>query len=429
LSAEPSGRAPHLVEHFFRHEAGRLMATLTRRFGAARLELVEDAVQSALERALTAWTRSGIPDNPSAWLTRVASNCVLDALRSREGSLAAEEKDTRPAEQLSVPPEVPAPGPRDELRLLFACADESLPERARLVLCMKLVSGFSTREIAARLFTSEANVQKLLERGRSQLRESFRELGSSELPDLPAQAVESRLPLVQHVIYLQFNEGYSSQREDEPVRAELCEDALRLAQLLLEHPETAAPTTWALLALMHFHLARIASRVDASGNLLLLSEQDRTTWDRAHLSAGTHCLLRSAAGPHFSRYHGEAAILAEHCLAPRYEDTRWAEIVDLYDLLGRLQPSPLYRLNRAIALLEWKGAAAALAALRAEAPPSWLAGYYLWLATLGEVERRAGLFEDAEQHLTSAIAATPTNAERQVFERRLERARRRDGGR
>jgi len=186
-------------------------------------------------------------------------------------------------------------------------------------------------------------------------------------------------------------------------------------------PSGALPETEALVALMCFHAARFDARVDGMGGLLLLEEQDRSRWDADLVQRGLAHLARSARGGAVSRYHAEAGIAAEHSLAPSYAETNWEEIVRLYDVLERIAPSPLNVLNRAIALAEWKGPDAALAALAAMAPPSWLVDYYLWDATLGELHRRRGDREIALSHTKRALAAAPTNAEKALLERRIEK--------
>jgi RNA polymerase sigma-70 factor (ECF subfamily) len=221
------------------------------------------------------------------------------------------------------------------------------------------------------------------------------------------------------MLYLLFNEGYSSAQPDRVIRRELCDEALRLALMLRDDPAGELPETDALVALMCFHAARFDARVDGWGGLLLLEEQDRSRWDRELLTRGLDHLARSARGATISRYHIEAGIAAEHCLAPSYAETNWEEIVRLYEVLDRVAPSPLHVLNRAIALAEWKGADAGLAALEAFEAPSWLAGYYLWDATLGELHRRRGDRERALSHTSRALERAPTNPEKALLERRI----------
>jgi RNA polymerase sigma factor (sigma-70 family) len=405
-----------LAEHFFRHEYGRLVAVLARKVGTRHLALVEDAVQAALLAALTTWTAQGRPDDPGAWLYRVAHNHVVGDLRRRAGRSRILDRAVAP---LGVDPDAPSPGfahevADDLLRMLFICCDEAIPPESRLVLALKALCGFSTAEIALRLFTSEANVYKRLARARRRLRD--------DPPDLdtpPLDALRARLPSVHAVLYLLFNEGYLSARADQAIRRELCDDAIRLATLLAGHPVGAVPATFALLALMHLHAARLGARQDGAGGLLLLEEQDRSAWDRDRLSAGAAWLGRSAAGDEFSRFHAEAGIAAEHAFAPSFAETRWREIGGLYTMLERVDPSPLHAMNRAVAVAEWQGPAAGLAVLRAIAPPPWLAASYLWHAVLGDLHRRTGDAEVARRHADRALAAAPTDAVRDLLRRRL----------
>jgi RNA polymerase sigma-70 factor (ECF subfamily) len=206
------------------------------------------------------------------------------------------------------------------------------------------------------------------------------------------------------------------------IRRELCEEAVRLGRLLAEHPLSSAPETHALLALMYFHAARFDARVDGAGEILLMEEQDRSAWDGELVQLGVHYLHQAARGERFSRYHAEAAIAAEHCLAPSFEQTRWHEITRLYEMLERIAPSPLNTLNRAIALAAWQGPDAGLAVLEALEAPRWLAGYYLWDATLGELYRRRGDHEEAMLRLQRALQSAPTLAERSLIQRRLDAA-------
>jgi RNA polymerase sigma-70 factor (ECF subfamily) len=394
--------APELPEHWFRRELGRLVSILSRRFGVHRLELCEDAAQTALLQATQSWA-SKPPDDPGAWLYRVAHNHVLDELRR-------EKRDQRYLNEVRIDYAQQEVND-DVLRLLFVCADPAIPPESQLVLALKTLCGFSTREIALRLFQNEDAVHKRLQRARTRLREHAEVQGLD-----PA-----RVGGVLHMLYLLFNEGYSSAQPDRVIRRELCDEALRLALMLREDPAGALPEVDALIALMCFHAARFDARVDGMGGLLLLEEQDRSRWDRELVQRGLFHLARSARGEAVSRYHVEAGIAAEHCLAPSFAETNWAEIVRLYEVLERIAPSPLNVLNRAIALAEWKGPDAGLAALEAIEAPSWLRGYYLWDATLGELYGRRGDRVRALEHTERALAAAPTNPEKELLERRMKK--------
>ncbi len=408
--------APALPDHYFRHEFGRLVSVLSRRFGLHRRELCEDAVQTALLRAVQSWSQQGPPDDKSAWLFRVAFNDVLGALRREKRAEVLEDAEEVAGEAGADEAVFLEHEVKDDLlRMLFICGDPAIPRESQIVFALKTLCGFSVDEIALRLFQRPDAIYKRLQRARATLREHIAEV------DTPAiDALATRLLAVLQIIYLLFTEGYSSAQPDTVIRRELCEEAIRLGLLLVDHPAGAVPETDALLALMYLDAARFDARVDGAGGLLLLEEQDRSRWDRDLIHAGMSHLHRAARGEVFSRYHVEAGIAAEHCLAPSYAETRWDEIARLYEMLDRVAPSPINILNRAIAVAEWQGPAAGLALLESLKPPNWLLGYYLWDATLGELYRRRGDRERAHVHLTRALDAAPTHAEKALIRRRLD---------
>jgi uncharacterized protein YndB with AHSA1/START domain len=244
-----------------------------------------------------------------------------------------------------------------------------------------------------------------------------------ELPfepdELEVEQLSLRLPAVLSILYLLFTEGYLSSHADGAIRRELCDDAKRLTQLLAEHSASATPETFALLALMHLHSARITARQDAAGGLLLLEEQDRSVWDQREIQLGLSWLARSAEGDAFCRYHAEAGVAAEHCLAPSFAETRWDRIVECYALLEQLAPSAMHTLNRAVAMAEWRGPIEGLAILEGLQPPSWLAGSYLWAAVLTDLHRRCGHDELAKRYRDAALASAPSLPVKNALARRL----------
>lgn len=402
---------------FFRHEYGRLVAMLSRRVGLRHLEAVEDAAQSALLAAVEAWTKGGVPDNPSAWLYRAAYNQVVGELRqrARRARLVEQHVSEETDATENTPSGFLAGDVRDDLvRMLFLCCDDSIPVESQLVIALKTLCGFDVREIADRLFISEANVYKRLGRARSRLRD----LGF-EPEDLSLEQQASRIPAVRSILYLLFTEGHLSSHADGAIRRELCDEAKRLTLALCEHSVSATPETFALLALMHLHSARMTARQDGSGGLLLLEEQDRSLWDQREIQLGLSWLARSAAGDAFSRYHAEAGVAAEHCLAPSFAATRWDRIVECYALLERLAPSAIHTLNRAVAMAEWRGPSEGLAVLEGLQPPSWLAGSYLWAAVLADLHRRCGHDALAARYRDAAIESAPSPALKEALQRRL----------
>lgn len=406
-----------LEADFFRHECSRLVAMLVRRVGARHLEAVEDAVQSALLAAVEAWPRSAVPENPSAWLYRVAHHHFASELRrrTRHGELAAEHE--RSAEEPAIDAAlVSLSGDvRDDLlRMMFVCCDDAIPIESQVVLSLKTLCAFDVREIAERLFLTEANVYKRLARARARLR---------EVPVLAAELtgaqLTSRIGAVHAVLYTVFTEGYLSSHADGAIRRELCADAVRLTTLLSSHPVGATPETYALLALMHLQSARLPARQDGSGGLLLLEEQDRSLWNQAEIHVGLSWLARAAEGDVFSRYHAEAGVAAEHCLATSFAATRWDRIVACYELLEKLSPSALHTLNRAVAVAEHRGPEHGLVVLDGLEPPSWLLGSYPWSAVLADLHHRAGHVEVARRYRETALRSAPSEVIRETLARRL----------
>lgn len=403
-----------LGPRFFRHAYAKLVASLTRRLGDSQLALAEDAAQSALEKALHAWPSEGEPDRPEAWLFRVAYNEAVSELRkmANRARLLQRESVSAPA-AVESSPRFEREVDDDLLRMLFVACDPELPSDSQLALTLKVLCGFSVGEIAERLFTSEANVYKRVARARARLR------ATPDLAELDPAQVEERRPAVQAVIYLLFTEGHLSSHAEFSVRRELCDEAVRLGQLLARKPLSASPESDALVALMLLHRARLDARMDEQGSLRLLEEQDRAHWDRDDIGEGMKWLVRSARGDAWSRYHAEARIAAAHCLAPSFEATSWDEIERAYALLEQVSPSPLHRLNRAVALAQWKGPAAGLELLEGFEPPTWIEGSYLWAAALAELHGKAGNLERAEGHRARALEAAPSEAIRRSLARRL----------
>jgi RNA polymerase sigma-70 factor (ECF subfamily) len=401
------------VDHLFRHHAGQMIATLTRIFGIERLDLVEDAVQDALVQALRLWSYRGAPDNPSAWLIQVAKNRMLDHLRRDSrltettdeiGIPVAEESDAAFAGEIRD----------DQLRMIFTCCHPLIPQDGQIALTLKTVGGFSVSEIARAFLAGEPAIAKTLTRAKQRLREFEIKLEMPQPDRLP-----SRLESVLKVIYLMFNEGYSALEGEELVRTDLCHEAIRLCELLAEHPVTGAPKVHALAALLMFQGARLNARCDAAGEMLLLSEQDRSLWDRAMIKRGLLRLRKSATGDEVSDYHLEAEIASRHALAESFEATDWPRALDCYEELLNRKPSPIVALNRIVALAKVHGVEAGLIELEKIAEDRTLRSYYPFYATRGELLREAGRASEATKAYQRALGLTSSEPIRRFLKKRI----------
>ena len=411
-----------LHEHLFRHEAGRMTASLTRLFGVQNLALVEDVVQDAFCRALEVWKLRGVPANPSAWLMTTARNRALDMIRRERTARTFAPEVTRLLETEWTAAAVVAEAfsgdvvLAEQLRMMFSCCHPDLAEPAQIALILNILCGFAAPEIAAAFLTGRAAIEKRIARGKRVL------AGSSTLFDLSDADFAARLSAVHRALYLLFNEGYHGASTHGAVRAELCDEAVRLTALLREHPVTRTPATFALSALMALHAARLPARIDAAGELQSLWEQDRSAWNHALIAEGQELLDRSAAGDELTAYHVEAAIAAIHAAAPTLESTDWNAIVTLYDRLMAIAPSAVVALNRAIAIAQRDGPDQGIEAIERIADRERLGAYPFFPAALGELERRRGNVGEARTYFGQALRLARSDAERRYIERRIETA-------
>ena len=409
-----------LSDHLFRRESGRMVAALTRVFGIHNLALAEDVVQDAFCRAMEVWPFRGLPENPSAWLMATAKNRAIDVLRRERTArtFAPELGRLLESEWTLVPivDEILAGSGLDDdlLRMMFSCCHPRLREDAQVALVLHILCGFSSHEIAAAFFSTEAATYKRIERAKKVL------AGSKHLFDLKAADFAARLSAVQRALYLLFNEGYHGASAESAVRAELCQEALRLVTLLVGHPLTATSSSFALAALLHLHASRLPARVDAAGNLSALFDQDRSRWDSQLVAKGLCLLNQSATGSEVTEYHVEAAIAAVHANASRAEETDWKEIVGLYDTLMGLRHSPVVALNRAIAVAQSEGAERGLEEIQAIAGAEYLEDYPFYYAALGELEQRCNRRQRAREHFQAALVRARNPMEQRFLQQRLD---------
>jgi RNA polymerase sigma factor (sigma-70 family) len=411
-----------VVEHFFRHETGRLHGALMRLLGPGNLSLVEDVTQGALLQAMRTWSIGGVPPNPSAWITRVAINLARDTLRHRRRSAGKETAIITHIEQMLPDPAIAAGVAEteirdDALRLMFVCCHPSLTTDAQVVLALKVLCGFSTTEIARAFLSSEAAIEKQLTRTKQRIREA--EIGF-EIPEGPNLA--ARLDGVLAALYLLFNEGYKASAGERLLREDLCHEAVRLTALLVTHPAGRTPRSHALLALMLLTAARFPSRVNEHGDLLRLDDQDRSKWDQALIERGLIHLAEAAQGSELSEYHLQAGIAAIHCTAADYASTDWLRILRHYDELNRIKPSPVVALNRAVAVAHVHGPRAGLDAVAQIPQRDRLESHYLLHAVIGELHWRLKDHRTAAESFRRALHLAHVGPEQLYLTRLLERS-------
>ncbi len=397
----------------YRAESRRVLATLIRLLGD--FDAAEEALHDAFAAAVERWPWEGVPANPRAWLVSAGRFRAVDALRRRARSDA---RAALVAAQLGDRWEDPAAGEGDDgvaddrLRLVFTCCHPALSPEARVALTLRTVCGLTTEEIARALLVATPALAQRIVRAKAKIRDAripYQVPGRAELPE--------RLDAVLQVVYLVFNEGYAAAAGDAVTRADLTAEAIRLGRLLAELlPE---PEVHGLLALMLLHDARRAGRTSADGELVLLEDQDRSGWDRAQVAEAAALVEGALRSRRFGPYALEAAIAAVHAEAPSAAATDWAQIVGLYDVLARADPSPVVALNRAAAVAMRDGPAAGLALVDAAMAGGALAGYHPAYAARAELCRRLGRAAEARVAYERALALARQGPERRFLARRL----------
>ena len=396
-----------LVDHLFRHQYGKMVSILTRIFGLSNLETIEDAVQDTFARAVLSW-RNNPPENPEAWLTKAAKNRAIDLFRkikadqNRLGRLES-GPSAMVLSNLFLDHEIED----SQLRMIFTTCHPQLNPKDQIVFSLKTISGFSTKEIASALLLKEETIKKRIARARKSFRSK---LITFEIPD--KRELPQRIQRVQEVLYLIFNEGFHSNRSDLLIRKELCAEAMRLCQILVNHKLTAGSGTYALFALMCFHAARLDSKVNQEQRLVDLKNQDRSKWHAPLIILGNDMMNKAVEDEVFTPYHYEAAIAAEHVKARNFEETSWERILMWYERLNTIQYSELNMLNMAVVLMQLKQFDQAKQILDKIDPNDLEQRAYLYYSTRAEYYYQIHQYVKAIESLDKALFHVTNQVER-----------------
>ncbi|GJM33156.1 MAG: DNA-directed RNA polymerase sigma-70 factor [Saprospiraceae bacterium] len=416
MHIQNSNNANQIADHLFRHEYGRILAVLTRIFGSGNLQIAEDITQDTLLTALEKW-RYQIPENPQAWLYITAKNKAVDYLR-REKHF----QKIAPQIPSGFDPNGAAVSVMDslfleheiadsQLRMMFVLCHPDLAPEGQIALILRTLSGFSVPEIAQAFLSTESTINKRLFRARDKLRQLNISL---EVPEGPA--LVERMSMVLKAIYLMFNEGYHSSGSNELIRQDLCFEAMRLCKILTEHPHTNLSKTFAMMALLCFQASRLDARLDESGSIILLKDQDRSLWNQELITWGFHYLDKSVKEEPVSTYHLEASIAASYCMSTTYESIDWPFILGLYNRLLQENPSPVVRLNRAVVLGKVEGPTVAIKELcRLDS----LKEYALYQAILAQLYSDQKDLPQAMKHYKKALQLNASPAERSFLQQQI----------
>ncbi len=386
------------IDHLFRHHSGKMVSVLTRIFGLSNLDIIEDAVQDTFLKASLSW-RKEQPEYPEAWLTKAAKNRVLDIFRTLKAHKNKLPNITHGTDAIAINELFLDSEIEDaQLRMIFTACHPKLDPRDRISFALKTVSGFSIKEIASALLTKEETIKKRLMRARNAIQKSDIQFNIPQ-----GKALPERLESVMEVLYLIFNEGFHSNSKDQLIRADLCSEAMRLCKLLLKHKQTRLPESYALCALMCFHSSRLEAKMSVDNELLDLRQQDRSLWHFPLVQLGNTMMHKAVETEHFSCYHYEAAIAAEHLRAATFEDTNWDKILQWYEALYSLQPMPSHLLTMAVICIQNKEYIKADNYFKQLQPEALEQRAYLYYAAKADYYAETSNFKDALLQIDLAL--------------------------
>lgn len=417
VAVQPSESIHQTIEHLFRHESGKINAVLSRLLGLQSMDSAQDIVQDTLLQAMNTWSFNGIPDNPHAWLYRVAKNKAIDFLRRQKKFkeirphyawlLESEWTLTPTVHQFFMESEIQD----SQLQMMFACCHPAIAAESQIALTLKTLCGLSVAEIAKAFLTTDETIAKRIYRAREKIKSERIEM------DTPSgNELQLRLDAVLKSLYLLFNEGYNSSHPDHLIREDLCEESMRLCLLLTKHPLTRFPRTNALFSLFCFQSSRLQTRLDDKRHIIILKYQDRNKWNRELIQKGFDHLEMAAEPFEVSTYHLEAAIASVHAAALSFEQTDWQAIYHLYEILYQLQPNPVVAMNKAIASSYAINKQHALDELR---QINGLEKNHLYFAALGELYFDMAEYLKAKEYFEKAVHLTTSHSEKQLLAEKI----------
>lgn len=401
------------LDHLFRHEYGRLVALFTSRYASHMIDQIEDAVQEALYKAAKIWPYQEIPQNPQAWLYRVANNALIDGLRKTNRLEASDDPNLG---DTAIQDEDVNELIDEQLQMIFACCHPTMKPAEQLMLSLKLLCGLSVKEISRALLKNEEATKKAITRAKKKFKE---EVGELKVPE--GKSLEERLSAVLQVIYLLFNEGYKATEGDRLIKNDLCEEAVRLGFLLMNEKSCDTHELHALIALMLFKAARFPARQNDEGQLITLEFQNRDSYDQEYINWAWKFLKRSSKSEYTSVYQLEAAISCYYTTAKTYEKTNWKSISLLYDSLVKLKPSPVVKMSQVVVISKLKGAEEALVLMKLVEEE--IKDNQSFSALKADLLAETGNWNQARIHLQKAIAQADNIAERKYLENKLKQWR------
>ena len=395
------------IDQVFRREYSKLVSFLTVKFGASNIDLIEDAVQEALYKAMQIWPFKEVPKEPGKWLFKVAHNKLIDELRRSKKFIFTDDQalDKNLAINMEVESGVFAD---NQLKMIFACCHPKMKESEQIMLCLKLLSGFSNKEIGRALLKNETAIKKAITRAKTK----FKSLVSNlEIPQI--EELTERMSSVLKVIYLMFNNGYTASDGDQVLKKDVCQEAIGLGELLYQSKDFNTPELRAILALMYFNISRFDSRIDESGAIITMEYQNREKWNKHLILTGLKYFNESAEGDYITKYHFESAIAREHIIAPTFESTDWQEILKYYNYLISMSSNPILELNMLVALSHAKGPAIALAKLKTLDPSDFQNNHH-YFAIKADFEKKLGK-KTYTRSLKKAIQLTNNLKEKELL--------------